>query len=158
MKILVCTDGSEHSQKALEKACILANGGNVDEIAIIYVYDHRYDTAFPIGSSYIPSGQIERQTERQIEILKKMAEEHKKERKKILSDALKLFKGKNIKVRTIFKEGHPSHTIVNVAQEEGFDMIIIGSEGLSGLKKFFLGSVSNAVIQEAKNCSVLVVK
>jgi len=37
-------------------------------------------------------------------------------------------------------------------------MIVLGSRGLGGLKKIFLGSVSNAVIQEAKDCSVLVVK
>jgi nucleotide-binding universal stress UspA family protein len=37
-------------------------------------------------------------------------------------------------------------------------MIVMGSRGLGGLKKFFLGSVSNAVVQEAENCSVLVVK
>lgn len=41
MKILVCTDGSEHSQKALEKAAIIAEGCNVDEVAIIHVYDEK---------------------------------------------------------------------------------------------------------------------
>ena len=89
---------------------------------------------------------------------RKLLEEHKEEGKKILYKALKLFEEKNIKARTILKEGHPSHTIVSVACEEGFDMIVIGSRGLGGLKKVFLGSVSNAVIQEAENCSVLTVK
>jgi len=45
---------------------------------------------------------------------------------------------KNVKTRTILKEGHPSQTIVNVAKEEGFDIIVIGSRGLGDLKKFFL--------------------
>ena len=154
MKILVCTDGSEHSQKALETAAGIAEGPNFDEVAIIYVYDHRHDTAYPITYEGMSSQQIERQRE----TFERMTEEHKKERKKILSEALKFFKGKNIKARTIYKEGHPSHIIVKVAQEEGFDMIVIGSEWISGLRKLFLGSVSNAVIQEAKNCSVLLVK
>ncbi len=78
--------------------------------------------------------------------------------KKILQDATKLYEEKNINARTIFIEGHPSHTIVETAHEEGFDMIVIGSRGLSGLKKVFLGSVSGAVVQEAKDCIVSVVK
>jgi len=152
MKILVCTDGSEQSQKTLEKALIISEGCNVNEVAIIHVYDEKYDfSAMPWGEGYVP-------TENEMEKFRKMQEEHKNERKKILQDALKLFKDKNIKARTIFKEGHPSHTIVETAHEEGFDMIIIGSRGLSGFKKVFLGSVSGAVVQEAKDCIVTVVK
>jgi len=152
MKILVCTDGSEQSQKTLEKALIISEGCNVNEVAIIHVYDEKYDfSAMPWGEGYVP-------TENEMEKFRKMQEEHKNDRKKILQDALKLFEEKNIKARTILKEGHPSHTIVETAHEEGFDMIIIGSRGLSGFKKVFLGSVSGAVVQEAKDCIVAVVK
>ena len=152
MKILVCTDGSELSQKTLEKALIISEGCNVDEVAIIHVYDEKLDfSAMPWGEGYVP-------TETEMEKFRKMQEEHKNERKKILQDALKLFEEKNINARTILKEGHPSHTIVETAHEEGFDMIIIGSRGLSGFKKVFLGSVSGAVVQEAKDCIVTVVK
>ena len=37
-------------------------------------------------------------------------------------------------------------------------MIVIGGRGASGVQKLFLGSVSNAVIHEVKDCSVLIVK
>jgi len=144
MKILVCTDGSEHSQKALEKASIIAKGCNADEVAIIHVYE-----------IYVPL--ISFSTE-QMESIRKLIKERKKIRKKMLSDALKFFKEKNIKARTVLKEGHPADTIIKVAHEGGFDMIVIGSRGVSGLQKLFLGSVSNAIIHEAKNCSVLIVK
>jgi nucleotide-binding universal stress UspA family protein len=93
-----------------------------------------------------------------MEHFQKMMEGQKKERKKILSKASRFLEERNIKTRTILIEGHPSHTIVNVAKDEGFDMIVLGNRGLGGLKKFFLGSVSNAVVQEAEHCSVLVVK
>ena len=141
MKILLCTDGSKYSQKALEEASVIVKGCNVNEVAIIHVHE-RYD---PLPT--IPN-----------ESIKWIMQEHKKEGEKILSEALELLKGKNIKARTILKEGHPADTIVSIAHEEGFDMIVIGSRGLGGLKKLFLGSVSNAVIQEAVNCSVLLVK
>jgi len=147
MKILVCTDGSKYSQKALEKASVIVKGCNVNEIAIIHVYE-KFDS-FPISVE----GNIE-----QMEINRLMMEEYRKKGEKILSEALKFMEGKNIKARTILKKGHPADTIISIAQEEGFDMIVIGSRGLGGLKKLFLGSVSNAIIQEVKNCSVLVVK
>lgn len=147
MKILICIDGSEHSQKALEKASVIAKGCNVNEVAIIYVYKKNY----PLSISYEVSAQ-------QVENIRLMMKEAAKEGKIILSEALKFIEGKNIKARTILKEGHPADTIVSVAREEGFDMIVIGSRGLGGLKKLFLGSVSNAIIQEVENCSVLIVK
>ncbi len=147
MKILVCTDGSKYSQKALEKASVIVKGCNVNEVAIIHVYE-KFDS-FPISVE----GNIE-----QTEINRLMMEEYKKKGEKILSEALKFIEGKNLKARTILKKGPPADTIISVAQEEGFDMIVIGSRGLGGLKKLFLGSVSNAIIQEVKNCSVLVAK
>ena len=147
MKILVCTDGSKYSQKALEEASVIVKGCNVNEVAIIHVYE-KFDS-FPISVE----GNIE-----QTEINRLVMEEYKKKGEKILSEALKFIEGKNIKARTILKKGHPADTIISVAQEEGFDMIVIGSRGLGGLKKLFLGSVSNAIIQEVNNCSVLVVK
>ena len=75
----------------------------------------------------------------------------------MLLEAKKFFTEQIIEVKTIFKEGHPAQTIAEVANEEGYDMIVIGSRGLGGLKKLFLGSVSNAVLQEATT-SVLIVK
>ena len=74
-----------------------------------------------------------------------------------MSESVEFFRSEKIKVSTIFKEGHPADTIAQVAADEKFDMVVIGSRGLGGLKKLFLGSVSNAVTQEVKT-SVLVVK
>ena len=153
MKILVCTDGSKYCQKALEKASLIAEGPNVEEVAIIHIDEGKLDL-----SSYARSGEGFSFTVMDAGNLSKLKEEDQEERKKILQKALKIFEGKNIKTRTILKKGHPSRNILNVASREGFDMIVIGSRGLGGLKKLFLGSVSNAIVQEAKNCSVVIVK
>lgn len=152
MKILVCTDGSEQSQKALEKASLIAGGCNVDEVAIIYVYDQKFDYSYFLrGDEYAPS-------QEDMEKIRNLQEENKNESRKILEDALKFFEEKGIKARTIFKEGHPAETIVEVGCGEGFDFIVIGSRGLGGLKKVMLGSVSNAVVQQAETCTVVVVR
>ncbi len=152
MKILVCTDGSEQSQKALEKASLIAGGCSVDEVAIIHVYDHKpYFATLPRGEDYTP-------TQEDIENFRRLQEENKNESKKLLDDAEKYFEGKGMQTRKIFKEGHPAETIVEIGCGEEFDFIVIGSRGLGGLKKALLGSVSNAVVQQAEKCSVIVVR
>lgn len=152
MKILVCTDGSEYSQKALEKAAIIAGGCRVDDLAVIHVYEDKFDFS---SSAYGEETSI---TENEMERFRELNESHKEKEKRILSDALKFLEEKNIQARGILKEGHPSETIVSVGCGEEFDMIIIGSRGRGGLEKVFLGSVSSAVVQEAENCSVLTVR
>ncbi len=152
MKMLVCTDGSQHSQKALAKASLIAEGNIVDKVAIIYVYEEKLNlSALPFGEGYSP-------TEADMEHFKMLLEEHKKEGNKILEEASKIFEEKNIKAETILAKGHPAKTILEVASDKGFDMIVIGSRGLGGWKKRILGSVSIAVVQEAKDCVVVTVK
>ena len=150
MKILVCVDGSQQSQKALEKASIIAEGCNVDEVAILHVNE-----GFPgLTSIRNITGSP---SQEDVDRFRKIQEEHQEDKKKILTEALKIFEDKNIKARTIWKEGHPSHTIVSVGCGEEFDMIVMGRRGNSGLQEIFLGSVSSAVVREAKDCSVLTV-
>ncbi len=152
MKILVCVDGSEQGQKALEKAVRVAEGCDPVEVAILHVYDQK-----PIISTFSYGDEGSSITRQDWERFEWLEEERKEQSKKILSEALKVFEGKNIKARTIFMEGHASETITKIASEEGFDMIVMGSRGAGGLKKFLLGSVSSAVANKA-DTSVLIVK
>jgi nucleotide-binding universal stress UspA family protein len=57
---------------------------------------------------------------------------------------------------TFVKEGQPVRTILDFASENGYDLIVIGSRGLSGVKEF-LGSVSHGVVQRSK-VPVLIIK
>lgn len=84
---------------------------------------------------------------------KKLHEQHQK----VLAEAAKLFEEKNIKVDTELKQGHPAYTIMETASEGNYNLIVMGSRGLGGFKKLLLGSVSNAVVQEA-DTNVLIVK
>jgi len=53
--------------------------------------------------------------------------------------------------------GHPAETVCRVAEEGGYDLIVMGSRGLSEVRAFFLGSVSDKVSHHAP-CPVLVVR
>ena len=52
---------------------------------------------------------------------------------------------------------NPSRALINIAKHEKFDLIVVGSRGLSSAVSFLLGSVSRQVVTKAQ-CDVLVVK
>ena len=147
MKILVCTDGSLQSQKAIKEAAKVAGGCGANEVVILHVYDK---SIYPAMGYAMPGPELLRSIEE--------AKKEKQEKiESVLAEAVKTFQELGIQAETLLKEGHPSETIAKTANEGNFDMVVIGSRGLGGLKKLFLGSVSNAVVQEVK-AKVLVVK
>ncbi|MBT9172419.1 MAG: Stress response protein NhaX [Syntrophomonadaceae bacterium] len=151
MKILVCTDGSKHDQPILETAAKIVGNGDADEIVVIHVYNQPLDALVRSdrGAYFIKEDDRER--------FRKLEDMHREEKKKILVEALKFFETKNKEASSLFEEGNPAEIISAVADKRNFDLIVIGNRGLSGLKKIFLGSVSNAVVQQSKT-SVLIVK
>ena len=153
MKILVCIDGSEKSKKVMEEAILIATGCQINDLAVIHVSEPMpYPTHASWGRSSYSLAEEDNTS------MLRLQEKEKEEIQQYLQQAVEFFEEKGLKARAILKEGHPAHTIVSTAVEEGTDMIVIGSRGLGGLKKVFLGSVSSAVIQEADNCTVAVVK
>jgi nucleotide-binding universal stress UspA family protein len=60
-------------------------------------------------------------------------------------------------VSTEILKGYPKDVILDVAEAWGADLIVVGSHGLKGLKRFWLGSVSHAVATHA-TCSVEIVR
>lgn len=150
MKILVCTDGSEQSKKAMEEAAKIAGGCSVDELTVIHTYERAQ--VFPMWDEgyHIAKEELDR--------LRRMeAQDRRGEKEKLLQEAVDFFAEKNIKANKILVEGHPAETIARIADEEGYDLLVVGSRGLGGLKKLMLGSVSNALLQEVST-NVLVVK
>jgi nucleotide-binding universal stress UspA family protein len=59
--------------------------------------------------------------------------------------------------RTLLRSGHPAEEITRAAEELGTDLVVVGSHGLTGIKRYLLGSVSSHVLEYAP-CSVLIVK
>ncbi len=63
--------------------------------------------------------------------------------------------GPDVPVEVHVREGHPARTIVEVSEEQRADLIMIAPRGLTGLERFFLGSVAECVVRTA-SCPVLV--
>ena len=64
---------------------------------------------------------------------------------------------KSVEVETHVREGQPAEVIIDVANQEQADLIVVGSRGLTGIKRYLLGSVSSKVSEYAP-CSVMIVR
>jgi nucleotide-binding universal stress UspA family protein len=73
--------------------------------------------------------------------------------KRAAHDAL----AKGVEVETHVREGDPAEVLIDVANEQNADLIVVGSRGLAGIKRFLLGSVSNKVSHHV-SCSVMIVR
>lgn len=146
-KILVAIDGSKSSDNALDFALDLADKYSA-QIVLVSVFN-------PPTVSYLTSPAMV-----YIPVdTTKHSEEIRVYHDKMLSEALKRAKNfnKDLKVSKKLLEGRPADKIVETAKTGGFDLIVIGSRGLGGIKEFFLGSVSDRVADEA-TCPVLIIK
>jgi nucleotide-binding universal stress UspA family protein len=73
--------------------------------------------------------------------------------KRAARDAL----AKGVDVETHVREGDPADVIIDIANEQHADLIVVGSRGLTGIKRYLLGSVSTKVSHHAP-CSVMIVR
>jgi nucleotide-binding universal stress UspA family protein len=62
-----------------------------------------------------------------------------------------------VQVDTYARQGDPADAILDVAEEQNADLIIVGNKGMTGAKRFLLGSVPNKVSHHAP-CSVMIIR
>jgi nucleotide-binding universal stress UspA family protein len=62
-----------------------------------------------------------------------------------------------VDVETHAREGDPADAILDVAEEENADLIVVGNKGMTGAKRFLLGSVPNKISHHAP-CSVMIIR
>lgn len=137
MKVLVATDGSEHSMKAVARALELAEreGAEITLMTVAY-YAKDYLDEMPLN----------------------IQEKLEAEGRAVLAKAKAMFDAKNLKVETIFQAGIvPANNIILAAEEGKFDRILMGSAGLTGLKKVLMGSTASKVVAHAP-CTVTVIR
>jgi nucleotide-binding universal stress UspA family protein len=74
-----------------------------------------------------------------------------------LEDAAQVIRDEGIDVDTHAREGDPADAILDVAEEQSVDLIVVGNKGMTGAKRFLLGSVPNKVSHHAP-CSVMIIR
>lgn len=75
----------------------------------------------------------------------------------VLDAAAAAARKESIEVQTHPVEGEPAEAILNVAEETNADLIVVGNKGMTGARRFLLGSVPNNVSHHAP-CSVIIVR
>ena len=141
-KILVAIDDSEISDNVIQQAAQLAKALN-SEITLVQVM-----TLDPyLADAYLRMGQSNELIER----VRSYVQEN-------LSKAEKKFEALGLTVATQVLEGFSVNgAIISAAENLGVDLIIMGSHGRTGFKKFILGSVAQKVLGES-HIPVLVVR
>lgn len=141
MKILVAVDGSGFSRMAVKQAAQIAKAQGA-QILLLTV-----SSVVNMGSygavAYMPDSTWEVPS--------------KDQALEILEEAAAFLREQGFNPRTIHRLGGISDTILEIADREGVDLIVVGSHGRTGLTRFLLGSVSSQVASHA-SCSVLVAK
>ncbi|MFC1802554.1 universal stress protein [Thermoproteota archaeon] len=150
-KILVAFDGSEASKHALDHAVSIAES-NMAEIHIVSVVPRVMMPVFPeegFGAAPVTIAQdMSDYQDRMRDIYGKSLDDVKKDINNHYPD---------LNVTTKLMEGRPSSTIVDEAENNDTDLIVIGSSGLGGITGLILGSTSRRIVESCTK-PVLVVK
>lgn len=147
MKILLATDGSDHSKAAIEELARMSFPKGT-KVRIVSAFEN---TPL-ITSAPAPMGGLAGGYQEIGVIVKKLSEN-------MVNQAAGLLKNKNpeLSISTAAINGSPKHVILEEAEKLDADLIVVGSHGLGTIGRFLLGSVSQAVATHAQ-CSVLIVR
>ena len=141
--IVVGTDGSETATEAVRQAIELAKPLGA-KLQIVSAYEPVSDTRLREEAQQAPQD------------LQWMVNP-REDVEETLQEAAELANGAGVETETFARLGDPADAILDVAEENGSDLIVVGNKGMTGAKRFLLGSVPNKVSHHAP-CSVLIIR
>ena len=151
-RVLVAIDGSISSMHTIDYAISIAIKNN-SQLVILYVIDvYKYP--------YLPSSIILAPTfgsEKYLEERNEAEEQMNKIKEKYKQKTKNNIDSKELKTEIVEGAKSAATTIMEYAESENIDLIIIGSRGRTSFKKLLLGSVSSDIIKNA-HCAVLVIR
>ncbi len=137
--IVVGTDGSTTAERAVDRAAELAATSGAP-LHIVAAVPDRWPFKERLGN-----------TAKVAEIdLGQVAED-------VLARAFAHARDRGVQAERHARGGDAAEAIIQVAEEKGADLIVVGSRGLTGAQRFVMGSVSQKVSQHAP-CTVMVVR
>lgn len=137
-KIMVATDGSELVKKAVDTAVEISRLSGAKLYAVYVV----------VPATHSP---------RDFGWEKAAMEHFRKEGESATRYVENIAKPAGVKVESVLLEGHPADRIVEFAEQQGIEMIVMGTLGKTGLDRFLLGSVAENVVRHSKT-PVMVVR
>jgi nucleotide-binding universal stress UspA family protein len=141
--IVVGTDGSETANEAVRQATDLAKAVGA-RIHLVSAFE-------PIGNQRLREERTQVPDDMQWMVNER--EDVDATLRKTAEDLGEI----GVQVDTYARQGDPADAILDVAEEQGADLIIVGNKGMTGAKRFLLGSVPNKVSHHAP-CSVLIIR
>lgn len=154
-KILIAMDESNNSIKAVRYVADTVNP-KVVEITLFSVLPEVPGTGLEKEPSLHPIFATK------ITELKGLTEEKRKIMERVTKSARAILEKagispKKVKVKIQVKKVGIARDIILESQEGKYDTIVVGRRGVSGIKEFLFGSISNKVIHFARNCTIWVV-
>jgi len=145
---LVGVDGSDYSMKAVRLGILFSKKYGA-RLYIVHAIDFPGFLAFSDPS-------MSRTVESTINSLKSKAE---KKAEELLSNVSSLASKENVKfeAQVIDESSSVSGSLIDYAENNNIDLILVGSRGLGGFKRMLVGSVSQEIVNHA-HCSVIVLK
>lgn len=153
MKVLVATDGSDAAVEGAQQALSLLKEGV--EVVLAMVVPEKEDPMATAGGFEGPTITEEEAEEEFAEATE--AGEEALERTASVLAASEATVGDTVRTRLITSDIDAGSAIVEVAEETGADLIVIGASGKGFLRRIISGSVSDHVVRNAP-CPVLVVR
>ena len=141
--IVVGTDGSDTATQAVRQAVDLARDVGA-KIELVSAYE-------PVSSQRL--SEERRQAPEDLQWVINPREDVDA----TLEAAAEVARGAGVEVTTYARQGDPADAILDIAEEQEADLIVVGNKGMTGAKRFLLGSVPNKVSHHAP-CSVLIIR
>jgi nucleotide-binding universal stress UspA family protein len=142
-RIVVGTDGSDTATEAVKTAVELAKLSNA-RLEIVSAYQP------------VPQSRLRDESEGMSGDLSHTINP-REDVQFVLDKAAGVAKQENVEVVTHPREGDPADAILDVAEENDADLVLVGNKGMTGARRFLLGSVPNKISHHAP-CDVWIVK
>ena len=142
-RIVVGTDGSETAGEAVRTAIELAKLSNA-KLEVVSAFEPIPQSRLKDESEGI-SGDVSHTVNPREDV------------QIVLGNAAAEAKKAKVKVDTHAREGDPADAILDVAEENGADLVLVGNKGMTGARRFLLGSVPNKISHHSP-CDVWIVK
>jgi len=133
-KVLVPLDGSEFSECVLDHVRVIATGCSIPEVVLLRVLEPIQRQAY----SMVPQ-----------DLVREVEEKAKNEMKDYLSKLAGELKKDGVNVETIVLSGRPEDEILDYADKNKVDLIIMSTHGRSGISRWVFGSIADRVVRHS---------